>query len=123
VTPPTTTGGSTSSSTGAGNGTPAAGQNAAVDFESLDQMADTIITANKALKTINEMKPTTDEERVRIALVRFSANLTKSAATTDSAKQEEFKNQGCAALKRVEQIAKHTTKKDLVASKLADICS
>ena len=58
-----------------------------------------------------------------IALIRFAANLTKSAATTDQAKQEEFKNQGCNALKRVEQIAERTTKKDLVASKLADICS
>ena len=123
VTPPTKTGGSTSSSPAAGNGAPAGGQNTAVDFDRLDEMADTIITANQALKTVNEMKAATDEERVRIALIRFSANLTKSAATTDQAKQEQLKNQGCAALKRVEQIAEYTTKKGLVASKLADICS
>jgi len=122
VTPPTTTAGSTPSPTGAGNGTPAVGQNLSAEFDRLDKLADTSLTAGQALQIVNSMKLTTAEDSVRRAIVRYNANLSK-AVVADSATSQSLQKKACDALRNVQKLSERTTKKDYVASRLAEVCS
>ena len=81
------------------------------EFARLDSLANDSATAGEALTALASVPASTDEDRVRVALVRFSAALTL-----------RDKN-ACDALRDVRTIAPRTTKATLVAGKLADLCS
>jgi serine/threonine protein kinase len=79
-------------------------------FTRLDSLANDSATAPAALTALALISTTTDEERVRAALIRFAARLSLGDRTA------------CEALKDVRAIAPNTTKATLVAKKLTDLC-
>ena len=80
-------------------------------FAHLDSLANDSATAAAALTALGLIPLTTDEDRVRAALIRFAAGLTLGDV------------KACDALKDVRTIAPHTTKATLVSGKLTDLCS
>lgn len=90
---------------------PAAAIDNTIEFERLDRLANDSITAAVALTDLAAIQPKSDEDKVRAALVRFTAKLNLGDW------------QACDALKDVRAIAPKTTKAALVASKLKDLCA
>ena len=82
-----------------------------MSFDSLDVLANTTETARQALTVVGAKHLLSNEDRVRAALVTFSSKLSLEDGNA------------CAALKTVASIAKGTTKANLVARKLRDLCS
>jgi hypothetical protein len=73
-------------------------------------LANTAETARQALAVVGAKQLLTKEDRVRAALVTFSAKLSLEDGSA------------CASLKTVAGIATGTTKANLVARKLRDLC-
>jgi serine/threonine-protein kinase len=90
---------------------PAAAIDNTIEFERLDRLANDSITAAVALTDLAAIQLKSDEDKVRAALVRFTAKLNLGDW------------QACDALKDVRAIAPNTTKAALVASKLKDLCA
>lgn len=80
-------------------------------FEHLDSLANVKETAESALNSLQSKTLATGEDTVRAALVTFAAKLSLE------------KPDACAALKKVSRVATRTSKKDLVARKLNDLCT
>jgi serine/threonine protein kinase len=81
------------------------------EFERLDRLANDSITATVALTELASVQLKSDEDLVRAALVRFAAKLSLGD------------RRACDALRDVRAAAPNTTKRDLVASKLKDLCT
>jgi uncharacterized membrane protein len=81
-------------------------------FARLDSLANDSTTASAALTALASVPRTSDEDRVRAALVQFAAGLSLGD-----------KKAACDALKEVRTIAPRTTKAALVAGKLTDLCA
>jgi serine/threonine protein kinase len=81
------------------------------EFARLDSLANDSTTAAAALTALTAVSLGSDEDRVRAALVRFSAALSLGD------------KKACDALRDVRTIAPHSTKATLVAQKLSDLCS
>jgi serine/threonine protein kinase len=81
-------------------------------FARLDSLANDSATAGAALTALASVPRTSDEDRVRAALVQFAAGLSLGD-----------KRAACDALKEVRTIAPRTTKAALVAGKLTDLCA
>jgi serine/threonine protein kinase len=81
------------------------------EFARLDSLANDSTTAAAALTALTAVPLGSDEDRVRAALVRFTAALSLGD------------KKACDALRDVRTIALHSTKATLVAQKLTDLCS
>lgn len=81
------------------------------EFARLDSLAHDSATAASAVTGLDSLTLASDEDRVRAALVRFTAALSLGDKNA------------CDALKEVRTIAPRTTKATLVAGKLTDLCS
>jgi serine/threonine protein kinase len=81
------------------------------EFARLDSLANDSTTAAAALTALTAVPLGSDEDRVRAALVRFTAALSLGD------------KKACDALRDVRTIALHSTKATLVAQKLSDLCS
>jgi serine/threonine-protein kinase len=81
------------------------------EFARLDSLANDSTTAAAALTALTAVSLGSDEDRVRAALVRFSAALSLGD------------KKACDALRDVRTIAPRSTKATLVAQKLSDLCS
>jgi len=81
------------------------------EFARLDSLANDSATAAAALTSLESVPLSSDEDRVRAALIRYAAGLSLGD------------KKACDALKDVRTIAPRTTKATLVAEKLNDLCS
>jgi serine/threonine protein kinase len=80
------------------------------EFARLDALAADSLTATQALTDLAAVPVSSNEDRVRAALIKFSAKLNLSQLD-------------CAPLKDVSGVAAKTSKASLVAKKLKDLCS
>ncbi|MDB4874584.1 MAG: hypothetical protein JWM41_1030 [Gemmatimonadetes bacterium] len=89
----------------------AAPADAKIDFDQLEEMAKDSVTAAKALERIAGVKTPTDEDKVRVAYVRYLAHLSLGQANA------------CTELKAIRTIAPKTSKAAVVRRNLTETCA